>query len=486
MLSEQEIVRRGKLEKIAQKTNPYPERYEISHELFDAKKLEDGVKDVSVAGRILTIRKMGKLTFLTISDVLGGLQLSLKQDVVGEEAYNFFHEIIDMGDFIGVKGEMFTTHTGEKTLRVESFEFLGKALRPLPEKFHGIADMEIKYRKRYLDLITNEETRHKLLLRSNFIRYMREFLHSYNYIEVETPILCNKASGALARPFITHHNAMDIDVFLRISPETYLKRAVVGGFTKVFEIARNFRNEGMDTRHLQDFTMTEGYAAYWSYEDNMKFCQAMICYILEKSLGTTTVNFFGTDIDLSGEWPVVSFRELILQDCGIDIDKFSSAKVLLAEIEKKGIQIEFDGDIKKVGLGTVIDYLYKKVSRPKIIRPTFLIGHPISLSPLARASDKDGTKTDRFQILINGTEVCNAYSELVDPIEQKKRLDEQASLRTGGDTEAMMSDDDYISAMEYGMPPISGWGLGIDTFLTMITSSQNIRDVVMFPLMRPE
>ena len=481
-LSEQEVVRREKLENIK---NPYPERYEINYELCDAKELEDGVTGVRVAGRIILMRKMGKMSFLTIGDIKGKLQVSIRMDLVGEESYKEFKANYDIGDFIGVEGEMFTTHTGEKTVRADSITFLGKALKPLPEKFHGVEDVETIYRARYLDLIMNDDSKEKFLFRSRFIREIRNYLDEAGYIEIETPILNNKASGATAKPFITHHNALDIDLYLRIAPETYLKRAVVGGFNKVFELGRCFRNEGIDATHLQDFTMIEGYCAYYNYKDNMKFLREMLQSVIMKLFGTLTITVGDKEVDLSGEWEAVSFRDLILRYSDIDIKEYNTKEKLLQKIKDDHIEIDSETPLENLGYGNLVDQLYKKIARVHIVNPIFLTEHPISLSPLARANDDDPSITDRFQLVINGAEIINAYSELVDPQEQERRLEEQARLKAQGDEEAMPMDYDYISAMECGMPPISGWGMGIDRVVQLLTNSQNIKDVIMFPLMRP-
>ena len=481
-LSEQELVRREKLKNIV---NPYPERYETNYEICDAAKLEDGVENVRVAGRIILMRKMGKMSFLTIGDIKGKIQVSVKMDMIGEEAYREFKANYDIGDFIGVEGEIFTTHTGEKTVRASSITFLGKALKPLPEKFHGVEDIETIYRQRYLDLIMNDDAKRKFLFRSRFIREIRNYLDEAGYLEIETPILNNKASGATAKPFITHHNALDISLYLRIAPETYLKRAIVGGFTKVFEIARCFRNEGIDATHLQDFTMIEGYAAYYNYKDNMKFLREMLQTIIMKLFGTLTITVGDREVDLSGEWEAISFRDLILKYSDIDINIYNTKEKLLEKIKEDKIEIDSETPIENLGYGNLIDQLYKKVARVHIVNPIFLTEHPISLSPLARANDNDKNITDRFQLVINGAEIINAYSELVDPVEQESRLLEQAKLKSLGDEEAMPMDYDYISAMECGMPPISGWGMGIDRVVQLLTNSDNIKDVILFPLMRP-
>lgn len=462
----------------------WPERFASTHTLAAAAQLPDETQNVKIAGRIVALRKLGKLTFAHLQDLEGRMQIALKRDDLGD-AYNAFHKVIDIGDFIGVTGNVFTTKTGEKTVMTEEYVFLGKALRELPEKWHGLTDIELRYRQRYLDLITNAESRRVALLRSRLTKAIREFLDGRDFIEVETPVLTNQASGALAKPFQTHHNALDIEVYLRIAPETYLKRLVVGGFTHVYEIARNFRNEGISPVHLQDFTMIEGYSAYWNYEDNMRLMRDMILYVLEHVFGTYEIQIADHLIDFSQEWPVVTFRELLLKDADIDINAYPDGPSLLAAIRAKGIHLEHE-NLEALGKGNLIDVLYKKVSRPKIIAPTFLTAHPIELSPLARRNDNDPTIADRFQLLVDGAEIINAYSELVDPIDQRQRLEEQASLRSQGDEEAMPLDHDYLRAMEHGMPPISGWGMGIDRLLQVLLDLPNIRDGVLFPLMRPQ
>ena len=456
--SEQELVRREKLSKIS---NPYPDRFEVNYELCDAAKLEDGTNNVNIAGRIILMRKMGKMSFLTIGDISGKIQISVKVDMIGDEAYQKFKSDFDIGDFIGVSGEIFTTHTGEKTVRASKITFLGKALKPLPEKFHGVEDIEKIYRERYIDLITNDESKMKFIFRSRFIRELRNYLDKKGYLEVETPILNNKASGALAKPFITHHNALDIDLFLRIAPETYLKRAIVGGFTKVFEIARCFRNEGIDATHLQDFTMIEGYCAYYNYKDNMKFLREMLQEVIYKLFGTLNISVGDKEVDLSGEWEVVSFRDLLLRYSDIDLKVYDTKEKLLKKILDDKLEIDSDTPLENLGYGNLVDQLYKKVARVNVINPLFLTEHPIELSPLARANDDNPEITDRFQLVINGAEIINGYSELVDPQEQERRLLEQAKLKAGGDDEAMPMDYDYISAMECGI------------------------DGILFPLMRP-
>lgn len=328
-----------KLEYVKDITNPYPERFERTHELYEVGDLPDGADGVRAAGRIMSMRKMGKLSFLTIADIEGKMQIAVKKDVVGEEAYEFFKKGFDLGDFFGVEGEMFTTQTGEKTIRAKQIFFLGKSLRPLPEKFHGIQDTEICYRQRYLDLCMNDETKERFLKKYRFITEIRHYLEENGYIEIETPVLIDHPSGATARPFISHHNALDMDVYLRIAPETYLKRAIVGGFTKVFEFARCFRNEGMDATHLQDFTMLEGYCAYYNYSDNMKFLQNMLITVVTKIWGTPEIVVNGNTINFASEWEAVTFRDLILRDCGIDIEDYKTAEELLEKIEEQHIDL---------------------------------------------------------------------------------------------------------------------------------------------------
>lgn len=479
-------VRKDKMQKLIDAgVNVHPERYEITNSIKEARTLEDGTKNISLAGRIMSKRKLGKISFIDLRDLEGHIQLCIKRDDLGEETYKFMHETIDIGDFIGVKGDIFTTQAGEKSLQVYEYTFLGKAMRPLPEKFHGITDQDAVYRERHLDLIMNDEAKKRFLLRSKLIKLMREFLDNNNFLEVETPVLQNTASGATARPFVTHHNSLDMDVYLRISPELTLKKLIIGGFTNVYEIARDFRNEGMDANHLQDFTMVEGYSAYWCYKDNMKFLKEMVIYILSKLYdGNLNIKIGEQEINFGGEWKVLSFRDLILKDCGIDINKFETAESLLAEINSKGIKLDAE-NLEQLGRGNLIDTLYKKVSRPQIINPTYIIEHPTDLSPLARSNDENPEISDRFQLVVNGQEIINGYSELVDSEEQEARLIEQSRLKANGDEEAMSIDNEYIRAMQYGMPPISGWGLGIDRFLQFLTNSDNIRDVVLYPLMRP-
>jgi lysyl-tRNA synthetase class 2 len=484
MNQEQRALRMKKLEALRSQGIPvYPERYETNYELYEASLLEDGTSGVRVAGRIMGIRQFSKFSFITIADIQGKLQLLLKKDEVGEQVMSDFLNYFDIGDFIGVEGEMYSTKTNEKTLRIEKYALLGKALHTLPDKWHGVTNTDTRYRQRYIDLMMTKETQNRMLMRTKLVRAVRRFLEEKDFLEVETPVLQHTSSGALARPFNTYHNSLDTELNLRIAPETYLKRLIVGGFTKVFEFARCFRNEGISPQHLQEFTMVEGYAAYWNYEDTMNLMREMIVYVLKQTFDSTIISIKGQSIDFSLEWKVVSFRDLILKDTGIDIDLYSDVKSLYEETKRRDICLEGE-EIETLGRGNFIDLLYKKMCRPHLIEPTFLINHPIDLSPLARANDDNTAITDRFQLVVNGAEIINAYSELVDPVEQRKRLEAQAILKSGGDVEAMEMDEDYLLAMEYGMPPVSGWGFGIERLLMVLTDCETIKDCVLFPLTR--
>ncbi|MFA6254524.1 MAG: lysine--tRNA ligase [Patescibacteria group bacterium] len=484
-LNDEYQTRLNKLKKLKEQgINPYPDKFEKTQLVAEVLKLKLG-SQVKTAGRLLTIREMGKICFCHILDSSGKMQIVLKQDDVDLKQ---FLKFFDPGDFIGVSGEVFKTQKGEISILVKECVLLGKALRGLPEKWHGLQDQELKYRQRYLDLLANDQTYQRFLFRSEFIKVLREFYWSKGFVEVETPILTNVASGALAKPFSTHYNALDLDVYLRIAPETYLKECIIGGLEKVFEIGRCFRNEGMDPSHLQDFTMCEHYVAYWNYQDNMKFTEEMFAAILGKLFGSLKIEIKDRQgkiqkIDFTPPWPKVSFADLIKKDCQIDIDKFETAADLRKEIKKKKIKIS---DIDSLQRGNLIDALYKTVSRDKIIQPTFLISHPLDLSPLARSNDKKPNTVDRFQLIVNTWEIINAYSELVDPLDQKERFANQAKAKAAGDIEAHGKDDEYVKALEHGAPPISGWGMGVDRIITLLTQQDNLRDVVLFPLLRPE
>lgn len=473
---------------------PFAERYERTHVLSEAYAAaaasdpEAGTPTegplIRIAGRVLTIRRFGKLFFLHLQDGSGKCQVALDTRVVGAEAMDLFRKAVDIGDHIGVSGRPGLTKKGEPTVFGDAWTFLSKALRPLPEKWSGLKDVEARQRARYLDLLTNPQTRERFRFRTRFLKALRAYLDASGFEEVDTPVLQTKPSGALARPFFTHHNALDMACVLRIAPETWLKQCVAGGMDRVYEVARCFRNEGMDPSHLQDFTMVEWYAAYWNYQDNMQFTQELIVHLLDVLLRTHKVAYQGREIDFTPPWPRVSFRELIQKDAGFDYEDYPDAASLLATIRERGIDLERDG-LEQLGRGTLIDLLYKKVSRPQLIDPVFLTGHPIDLSPLARKNDGNPVITDRYQLVVNGWEVVNAYSELVDPLDQRERFEGQAAARAAGDDEALTVDEDYLLAMEHGMPPMSGWGMGVERFLALLTDQDNLRDVVLFPLMKP-
>lgn len=485
VFSEQELVRREKIDKIREVCNPYPEKYVKTHSLEEAKLLEDGTTDVRIAGRIIFARKMGKLSFVRIRDLKGDMQLEFKIDVVGEERYDFFKKLIDTGDFIGAEGEIFTTQTGEKTLRVHSFEFLGKALRPLPEKFHGLVDTELKYRQRYVDLITNEESRRVFLGRSKFYAFLHKFLADNGFLQVETPIIQTAVCGASAKPFYTHHNALDLDCNLRIAPETFLKQCIAGGFDRVYEVAKCFRNEGMDSEHLQEFTQVEWYASYWNYEDNMKFYSKFIKELLMELVGTTTIEYQDKVLDFGKEeWDRINYCEAMTDIFGFDFLSIDEPSVLKSKIIEKGLFTEEElADYKS--LSQIIDFVYKKKIRANIVDPTIIYNYPSVLIPLARRNDNDSRRIDVFQVVAAGTELCKAYSELVNPMEQREAFEGQLKAKAQGDDETMDLDEDFLLAMEQGMPPISGLGFGIDRLMMLIYNVPSVRDVVLFPIMKP-
>ena len=465
---------------------PYAPLFDRQQTISEARDLKVGQK-VKTAGRIILLREMGKMTFGHLKDEGGKIQVILKQDILGDE-YKKILKIISIGDFWGFAGEIFVTQKGEISVLADKCTLLSKALRPLPEKWHGLKDKETCYRQRYLDLLMNPETKARFDFRSQFVKELRKFYEEKDFTEIDTPILSVTASGALAKPFKTHYEALDLDVYLRIAPELYLKEAIVGGYEKIFEVARCFRNEGMDPSHLQDFSMVEHYVAYWDFEKNMALTEEMLSTIIKKLFGTLKIKMLDRNgkesiIDWTPPWPRVSFREIVLKDSGIDIDAFSEKKSLLEEIKKKGIILE---DAINLGRGNLIDALYKKVSRPKLTNPVFLINHPLDLSPLARTNDDNPLTVDRFQLVVSGWEIVNAYSELIDPLDQKKRFEEQTKNQARGDQEALNKDDDYLLAMEYGMPPISGWGMGVERIVALLTCQPNLRDVVMFPLLKPK
>jgi len=481
--SEQEKVRREKLEEISKVCNAYPSKFKRTHKLSEAKELEDGTKEVSLAGRIVFARKMGKLSFVKIRDIENVFQLEFKIDVVGEDNYAFFKKMIDTGDFIGARGEIFTTQTGEKTLRVESFEFLGKALRPLPEKFHGLTDTELKYRERYLDLIMNEESRKVFLGKSKYYLFLRNYLADKGFLEVETPIIQTSISGATAKPFFTHYNAMDIDCNLRIAPECYLKELIAGGFDKVYEFAKCFRNEGMDADHNPEFTQVEWYCAYWDFEKNIELFQDLMRESIKFLTGSAKIVYQDHEIDFDGEWEKINYIEKLSEILGFDFLKEENIDDYKMKVIEKGLFTEKDLSEYK-SIPALTDFLYKKLVRANIIGPVVMYNYPAFLKPLARRNDDNSNIADCFQVVICGSEICNAYSELVNPETQRGTFEDQLEAKKQGDDETMDLDEDYLLAMETGMPPISGLGFGIERLMMIAYNCPSVRDVTLFPTMK--
>ncbi|HYE60071.1 MAG TPA: lysine--tRNA ligase [Candidatus Kapabacteria bacterium] len=460
--------------------NPYPAHVERKQSVSQAFHMNEG-EGVTIAGRIMTKRDMGKLTFCHLQDESGRIQVALKQDDIGAESYKLFVKKIDMGDIISVTGERFVTHAGEQSVLVKEWSLLSKSLLPLPDKYHGLQEEETRYRKRYLDFLVNPEQKEKILVRGRVLRALREFLYSKGFIEVETPVLESVASGAMAKTFDTHLNAYDLPVHLRIClGELWQKRLLVGGFEKTFEMGRAFRNEGVDHQHNPEFTMIEYYWAYADYEDNMKLHEELIPYVLQQSIGTLTITHDGKKIDFTAPYPRTTFREAILKNSKIDINDYPDTPSLASVMKKKGYEVEEGAE-----RGKLLDSLYKEVARPAIIQPTFVLEYPIELKPLAKKA-KDPRYTEMFQLIVDGFELSNSYTELNDPVDQRERFMEQAQLSAGGDEEAMANDWDYVEALEHGMPPATGTGIGIDRFVALITGSHTLRETMAFPIMRPE
>jgi lysyl-tRNA synthetase class 2 len=453
-------------------------RYPVDTTAADAPGRPDD-ETVRLAGRVVLWRNMGGLAFGHLQDGSGRVQVSLQKKELGPEQFKAWANGVSVGDHIGVTGHLWTTNKGERTVAVAELTVLSRAQRPMPDKWAGLSDTEARYRRRYLDLLANPGSRQRFLLRSRVIPLIRRFLDDHGFVEVETPILQGAASGAAARPFSTHHNALDRDLYLRISPETYLKRVVAGGFDRVYELGRNFRNEGIDSSHLQEFTMLEWYAAYWDYRDNMAFVRELVQHVVTAVLGTTTVTFQGVELDFGGDWPVIDYRDAVREGTGIDLREVRDVEALKGAI--KGAGLADDGLDATVSWAALVDLLYKRTVRGHLIQPCFLVHHPAELVPLARRSDDDPAVLDMFQVVVNGWEIVKAYSELIDPVEQRARLEEQVALRAAGDDETMMMEEDFIEAMEYGMPPMSGLGLGIDRFVALLTDAPTLRDVVLFP-----
>jgi lysyl-tRNA synthetase class 2 len=465
---------------------PYPNTAERTHtiaealEHFDEWEGEDG--DLTLVGRIRLLREMGKAAFAHIEDGTGRIQIFLRINDLGEDAYRSI-KLLDIGDFIQARGYLFRTRTGERTLHVREFCVLAKSLRPLPEKFHGLEDVEVRQRKRYLDLIANgEEARQVFVTRSRVISAMRRYLDEHGFIEVETPILQPLYGGATARPFTTHHNALDRDLFLRIAVELYLKRLIVGGFERVYEIGRDFRNEGIDRSHNPEFTMMECYQAYADYNDIMKLVEEMVCFIALEVKGSPVITYQGTDIDLTPPWPRIPLLDAIAEYTGIDVERFPDKESLAAAMRAHGYEAD-----PKLGRGRLIDDLKSAMLRkgiPALKQALFLIDYPLDISPLTKQHRDNPELTERFQPFIGGLECGNAFTELNDPLDQRARFEDQMRQRAQGDEEAQVLDEDFLEALEIGMPPTGGLGIGIDRLVMLMADQESIRDVILFPTMR--
>jgi len=469
--------------------NPYVSSFKVPFNIAEIKKsylntssneLLDKKYRVTVAGRVMAIREFGKAAFLSIKDRSGSIQIYISKKELSEDEYKIFKKT-DIGDFIGVSGYLFKTKTGELTVLAESYKILTKALRDLPEKWHGLKDVEKRYRQRYVDLIVNDDVRELFILRSKIIQRMRQFFIENDFIEVETPMMQPIAGGATAKPFITHHNALDMTLYLRIAPELYLKRLVIGGLERVFEINRNFRNEGISTKHNPEFTMVEWYMAYADYYDQMSFTENMLYTIAKDVLGKTIIKFGEHEIDLTPPWDKLTLEDSIEKYTDIkkgDLKDFESAKKVA---ENLGIKLE-----KNWGRGKIVLEIFEKTVEHKLIQPTFIIDYPKEVSPLAKSKFDNPDVTERFELFIAGMEVANGFNELNDPIDQKERFEKQVEAKEAGDEEAHMMDHDYIRALEYGLPPTAGQGLGVDRLVMLFTNKNSIREVILFPHMRPE
>ncbi len=486
-------IMRQRIEKVehlrAKNINPYPIRFPRDSHTADiiAKHSDEKPVSASAAGRIRSRRMMGKASFTHIEDITGTIQLYFKQDALGPDKYEIFKSL-DLGDIIGVSGKTFRTKTGEITIEVADFTLLAKCIRPLPtvkekdgQLFDEFADRELRYRQRYVDLIVTPKTRKDFILRSRVITGIREYLSSRGYIEVETPMMQAIPGGAAARPFITHHNALDMKLYLRIAPELYLKRLLVGGFEKVFELNRNFRNEGISTRHNPEFTMLELYEAYADYNVMMEICEDMISSLARKLLGDTVIDYLDEKIDLTPPWTRITYLDAIKKYTGLDFTTLSSGDE--AREAARSIGIKIDGKLSK---WRVAEFVFEERVEKNLIQPTFVMDYPTELSPLAKSRDDNLEFVERFEPYIAGREIGNAFSELNDPIDQRRRFEEQVKMREAGDEEAQMMDYDYIAALEYGMPPAGGMGIGIDRVVMLFVNTASIKDTILFPLLRPE
>lgn len=487
-LNDQFQVRRDKMNKMREEgIDPFGERYDRSHQSaqiiaeydeFSKEDLEGKAAQLTIAGRMMTKRGKGKAGFAHIQDLEGQIQIYVRKDSVGEEAYELFKSS-DLGDIIGVTGTVFKTNVGELSIKATSFEVLTKALRPLPDKYHGLKDVEQRYRQRYLDLIVNPESKQTFIMRSKIIQSMRRYLDSKGYLEVETPTMHSIPGGASARPFITHHNALDMPLYMRIAIELHLKRLIVGGLEKVYEIGRVFRNEGVSTRHNPEFTMIELYEAYADYKDIMNLTENLIAHIAQEVLGTTTIQYGEDEIDLKPEWKRLHMVEAVKEATGVDFWQEMSVEEAKQHAADHGVEIT-----KNMTVGHIINEFFEQKVEETLVQPTFIYGHPVEISPLAKKNPEDPRFTDRFELFIVRREHANAFTELNDPIDQRERFEAQLKEREEGNDEAHLMDDDFVEALEYGMPPTGGLGIGIDRLIMLLTNSPSIRDVLLFPQMR--
>lgn len=487
-MTEQMQVRRDKLQDLyAKGLDPFGGKFERTHlanEIVEKyaestkEELEEENMQVTIAGRIMTKRVKGKAGFTHIQDMSGQIQIYVRKDAIGDEEYEIFKSL-DLGDIIGVTGTVFRTNMGELSVKASEAQLMTKSLRPLPEKYHGLKDVEQRYRQRYLDLITNLDSRETFIKRSKIIQTMREYLNKQGFLEVETPTMHSIPGGAAARPFITHHNALDIELYMRIAIELHLKRLVVGGMEKVYEIGRVFRNEGVSTRHNPEFTMIELYEAYADYKDIMALTENLIAYIAEEVLGTTSITYGDYEVDLKPEWKRLHMADAVKEATGVDFWQQLNDQEARALAKEHGVEIT-----DSMTFGHVLNEFFEQKVEDTLIQPTFIYGHPVEVSPLAKTNKEDGRFTDRFELFIVGREHANAFSELNDPIEQRKRFESQVAERDAGNDEAHLMDEDFLEALDYGLPPTGGLGIGIDRLVMLLTNAPSIRDVLLFPQMR--
>ena len=485
--NEQERLRREKLVQLQQEGKDPFDVYKVNR-THSSQQVKDNFEDlegkeVTVAGRIMSKRGQGKVVFSDIHDRDGKIQLFIKIDEVGEEALKQY-KTNDLGDWVTCTGEVFKTKTGEISVKAKTLELICKSLKPLPEKWHGLKDPDLRYRQREVDIITNPEVKTTFMKRSQIIKGIREFLDNRGFLEVETPMLATIAGGASARPFITHHNTLDLDMFLRIAPELYLKRCIVAGFEKVYELGRTFRNEGMSVRHNPEFTMIELYQAFADYNDMMELTENMIAEVCKKVNGTTKVTYQGTEIDFMPPWRRITMVDAVKEYAGVDFKEIKSNEEAQAIAKEK--HLEFPKPLNTVTKGEVLNALYEEFCEEHMIQPTFIIDYPVEISPLTKKKRGDEMFTERFEGFVFGRELCNAYSELNDPIVQRERFAQQEKERELGDDEAYMIDEEFMSALETGMPPTGGLGIGIDRLIMFLTDSASIRDVILFPTMKPQ